>query len=207
MLLYAFLAALWGYLIYPVIINQPVDIVSRLLRERDIVANGAVITTIEAIAGIFISVSLLDNYFKPKGKRKKTMFVLKVIPGVIFLLAVAYFELMFFKWRVGGDFLVTALLFCTATMAAVFGISYMIKIFATGESMKLEMKLLLNMLILFTGLLINSSVADYNIPSAKTSVELTAMFSLIALAALLFVAGIFIEKYKINVLKLIKKSN
>ncbi len=196
--LYALFAGVWALILYPVVINQPVSIIGQLLANKKVVTEGAVLTTIEAIAGILISIRLLDNYFAPKEKRKKTLFVLKVMPGILFLLAVAYFELMFFKWRVAGNFLTTALMYAGLSFTTVLTLSCLIKMIAPGESLKLEMKLLLNLMILFTGLLINSSVADYNLSAAKSPVEWKAMFALIGLALFFFIIGIFAPKIKIR---------
>lgn len=171
MLLYALGAGLWSMAWYPVVINESVSVIGQLLADREVVTDGAVWTTIEALAGILLGVNLLDNYFAPKQKRRKSLFVLKVIPGVLAPVGVLYFELMFFKMRVAGDFLVTALLYSGLTVAVVAALSVLLKRIVEGESMKLELKLLLNMMILAIGLLINSAVADYNISSADTRAE------------------------------------
>ena len=68
---YALGAGIWAMICYPFIITQPVNIADTLLANREWIANAAVLTTVEAIAGIMLSASLLENYFAPKNKRKK----------------------------------------------------------------------------------------------------------------------------------------
>ena len=86
---YAFFAALVSLALYPTVIEQPATVITNLLADRELVTDGAVLTTTEAILGIFVSVFLLSNYFKPKGQRRKSVFVLKVVPGILWIFAVA----------------------------------------------------------------------------------------------------------------------
>ena len=89
---YAFFAALVSLALYPTVIEQPATVITNLLADRELVTDGAVLTTTEAILGIFVSVFLLSNYFKPKGQRRKSVFVLKVVPGILWIFAVARTE-------------------------------------------------------------------------------------------------------------------
>lgn len=196
--LYGAIAAAIGLAIYPLVILQPVTIVTMLLTDEVLVANGAVITTIEAVAGIFVSVFLLDNYFMRKDKRKRSIFILKVIPGVLSLIAIAYFELMFFSWRVGAEFTQTALLYATIVFLSIIAVAAALKYLLRGESLKLELKVLLNIGILIIGLLVNSSIADYNLSHADVEVEWGAMMTLIGVVAVLFFAGIYLPKLNIK---------
>lgn len=180
-LLYALGLSVWALLWYPLVIHQPVTLIETLLLDEKVVADGAVLTTIEAVAGILISIKLLDNYFAPKPKRKRLLFILKIVPGVLALTATLYFELLFFKMRVLGDFLVTALLYAGLCTSVILGLSLLLKHTVSGESLKLEMKLLLNMAILCVGLLINASVADYNLSAAQTEIEWLPLLTLIGL--------------------------
>ena len=68
---YAAIAAVVALALYPVVIEQPVTIIAEWLTSHTAVSNLALLTTTEAIAGIFVSVYLLDNYFKPKSQRTK----------------------------------------------------------------------------------------------------------------------------------------
>lgn len=203
-ILYGTIAALIALTIYPIVIQQAVTLVTTFLSDKHLVANAAVLTTIEAIAGIFISVFLLDNYFMRKEKRKKSAFMLKVLPGILSCIGIAYFELMFFKWRVGADFMETALLYSIIVFTSVIVIASFMRYALKGESLKLEFKVLLNIGILFIGLLVNASIADYNLSYADIAIEWEALGVLGGLVILLFFIGIYLPK--INIKKLLYKN-
>lgn len=196
--LYGGFAAIVALAIYPIVIEQPVNVVSTLLLDKALVANGAVITTIEAVAGIFVSVFLLDNYFMRKESRKKSVFLLKVIPGLLSVVAIAYFELMFFGWRVGADFMQTALLYSGGLFSLIIAVATTLKYLLRGESVKLELKVLLNVSVLIVGLLVHSSVADYNLSHADVHVEWSALATLVGLVVVLFFTGIYLPKINIK---------
>lgn len=197
---YAAVAAVVALALYPVVIEQPMTIITELLTSRTAVSNIALLTTAEAIAGIFISIYLLDNYFKPKPKRTKTAFALKIMPGVLAFVGIAYFELLFFKIRVGGDFLMTAALYAALLFVVIFVIGFVAKQTLAAESLRLEVKVILNMTILIVGLLVSSSVADYNISHAQTTIEWKALIALTVGTLILIILGMLLPK-----IKLIKK--
>lgn len=203
-ILYGVIAAIIGIAIYPIVIEQPVNIIPTILLDHALVANGAVITTIEAISGIFVSVFLLDNYFMHKKSRKKSMFILKVVPGLLSILAIAYFELMFFKMRVGDDFMQTAILYCVIVFTTIVAMSTAFRYLLKAENLKLELKVLLNTGILIIGLLVNATIADYNLSQADIEIEWKAMAALAGVVTILFFAGIYISK--INIKSLYKNS-
>lgn len=189
--LYAAFAAALAMMIYPWVIRQPLTIVSNLLADREMVQNIALLTTAEAIAGIFIPVYLLDHYFKPKEKRSFTSRMLKTIPGVLVFFAIAYFELLFFKYRAGGDFLVTAFLY-GAILFLFTGISGCIfRYVLQSESLKLEIKVFMSLTILVGGLLISSAVADYNVSHAQTEIEWIPLIVLLAGTVALILLGVW----------------
>lgn len=203
---YAFFAALVSLALYPTVIEQPATVITNLLADRELVTDGAVLTTTEAILGIFVSVFLLSNYFKPKGQRRKSVFVLKVVPGILWIFAVAYFELLFFRQRVGADFGATAAIYAGIVFAVVLLAAGFIHLFVRHESMKLELKIMLNMGILLIGLLVNASAADSTVVYATVSnVEWSALAALTAGTACFFLLGLLLSK--INFKKLINRHN
>ncbi len=205
MLLYGLGAGIWALTCYPLVILQPVTIVENLLADREVVINGAVLTSLEAIVGILLAVSLLDNYFAPRERRSRLLFLMKILPGLLTPVAILYFELIFFKIRVGGDFLVTALLYAGICLGGVMSVAWIMKRGVEGESLKLELKLLLNLAILVIGLLINSSVADYNISSAHVETEWGAMIALGGIVILFIALGYFTRNINLkNILKWIR---
>lgn len=202
--IYSASAALFAIAIYPFVITQPVNIISELLASKKFVTDGAVLTTIEAVFGIFISIMLLDNYFMPRQKRKKSIAILKVLPGILVLPAIAYFELLFFKMNVGVDFIVTTIIYASVLFVAIMLFSIFIKTQMKHESIKLELKIMFNLAILGIGLLINSSVADYNLSNAQTVIEWQPLVVLGIIAIVIIIAGIFCPKINIKSLLKIK---
>ncbi len=195
---YAAAAAITALIIYPAVITQPVTIISRMLENRLIVQNMALISTTEAIAGIFISIYLLDNYFRPEAKRRKKAFILKIMPGVLFFCAIGYFELLFFKFRAGHDFAGTAVLFAAILFTGILSVSSLMRLAIRNESLKLEIKLLFNLCILVFGLLISSSVADYNISYAQTDIEWKALAVMALTVIVLIATGIWMQQTDIK---------
>lgn len=193
-LAYAALTGFIAFASYPIVIQQPLTILSDMLTNRETVENIALLTSAESILGIFISIYLLDNYFKPKSKRTKFAFIIKIIPGLLWLCAIAYFELHFFNLRVGQEFMHTAILYALLLFATVFSLSFILKNIVNGESFKLEVKLILNLAILTLGLLLSSSIAHYNISNATLSIEWGAMIALIVLVAIFIIIGIYLPK-------------
>lgn len=200
---YAVAAAVVAMGLYPFVIEQSSTLLADMLTDKQTVADMALLTTAEAIAGIFLSLYLLDNYFMPKERRRRLAFVLKIAPGVLALCAIGYFELIFFKFRAGNDFLTTALLYAVLLMGGVLVVAFVIRYAMRGESLKLEVKVILNMAILVVGLLVSSSVADYNISHAQATIEWGALLvlvlgslALVGLGAWFYKKQLFIKKQR-----------
>lgn len=200
--LYSVGASLFALIIYPLVITQPVNIISELLRNHTIVTDGAVLTTLEAIFGIFVSILLLDNYFMPRSQRKRSIKLLKVLPGILVFPAIAYFELLFFKMNVGVDFMISAIIYALILFISITLIALFIKTQLRHESVKLELKIMLNLGILIIGLLINSTVADFNLSNAQTIIEWKPLLTMAVIATTLFALGILF--HKINIKSLLK---
>lgn len=199
---YAAVAACAALALYPLVIEQPLTIVSEMLGDKNAVGNIALLTTAEAITGIFISVYLIDNYFKPRAERTKRAFALKIMPGILVFGAIAYFELFFFKFRAGSDFMQTAALFAASLFVAITAASFAFRYALKAESLKLEVKVILNMAILVTGLLVSSSAADYNTSHAQAEIQWAALATLVAASACLVALGVWFQKTNIkNILK------
>ena len=128
------------------------------------------------------------------------------VPGILWIFAVAYFELLFFRQRVGADFGATAAIYAGIVFAVVLLAAGFIHLFVRHESMKLELKIMLNMGILLIGLLVNASVADSTVVYATVSnVEWGALAALTAGTACFFLLGLLLSK--INFKKLINRHN
>lgn len=200
--------AIFALALYPLIITQPLTILSDMLANKTIVENMALLTTAESVAGIMLSVWLLDNYFRPREKRTHWAKMLKIIPAVVVFFAVAYFELLFFKWRVGGDFLMSAILYSGSVVVGVCGIAMLLKWLLGSESARLELKLILNLSILVLGLLVSSSVADYNTSNAVATIEWKALIAIIIGSLVLMGVGAWLYKIDFtNRIKILLKWN
>lgn len=191
---YGVLISLAAFALYPIVINQPMTIITQLLGDRNVVEDVALIVVAESIIGILICVYLLDNYFRPKSKRTRFAGILKIMPGVVMICGVGYFELLFFKWRVGDDFLTTALFFSLILFVGVTAMALLLRYLVSGESLKLEVKLILNLTILTLGLLVSSSVADYNISNAQATIEWGPLIAITGVSALLILLGLWLHK-------------
>jgi len=202
--LYGFIATVFAISIYPFVISQSMNVIQTFLTNKKLVSDAAVITSFEAIAGIFISLSLLDNYFKPKNKRSNFIRIIKIIPGFICFIGIGYFELHFFKLLVGFSFEFISLFYGLLVFIGVISISYLLKYLLLGESDKLEFKIILNILILVFGLLVYSSIADYNLSNAQTVIEWKALGCLSLIIIACVAIGFFLSK--INYKHLIQKS-
>lgn len=195
-LLYGLAAALFALAVYPLVITQPVNIITELLTNHKFVSDGAVFTTLEAVFGIFVSILLLDNYFTPLKKRKKSLMILKISPGIIVFFGIAYFELLFFKMNVGVDFMLSAVIYSSILFVSIVLFSLLIKSQMNHESIKLELKIMLNLAILIIGLLINSTIADYNLSNAQTVIDWKPLAVIAAIAGVLFILGVYFPKIK-----------
>lgn len=192
---YAVFALLFPFALYPILINLPVNIVSELLMDRGAAEDFAVIVTVEAVTGIMLSLRLLDNYFKPKKRRSRFLGALKVLPGILSLTGIAYYELMFFRLRAGSPFLSTVTIYAVAVASAVLAMSFLIKRALPGESVKLELKMLLNLLILAVALSVNFTVSDYPVSGVSSPVDLWASAAVAAVFLAFAGAGFLAEKY------------
>lgn len=202
---YALLAATFSMLLYPLVITQPVTIIEQLLSNKTMVTNVAVITTIEAIAGIFAAITLANNLYMSNNGHKGINILLKVTPGVLFFMAIAYFELLFFKWRVGSDFLISAVLYSSILCLTLLVASFLIRRMVASEHLKLELKMLLNLGILLLGLIINSTVADYNLSYANMVIEWGALATFMSITIISFAIGLFFNKHGQKIKKLVKR--
>lgn len=197
LLLYATFIGIWGVIWYPWVINLPVTIAGQLLGNKEIVNTGAVLTTIEAVAGITISIKMLDDHFSSKQKQNRWVRTLKTVPGLLVLAAIPYFELLFFKMRLVDDFLTGSVVYALSVTLGMFALGLFFRTGVREPAQQLELKFLLNLAVLLGGLLINSSVAEYNISRASTEVEWSALLTMLLLTGCCILIGLMTRKLKI----------
>lgn len=192
---YAAFAFLLSFALYPFLINLPVNLVSELLKDRQVVGDFAVVVTVEAVTGIMLSLKLLENYFRPKIRRSRFLGVVKVIPGILSLSGIAYFELTFFRLRAGSPFFSTVAIYALIVASSIFVVAFLLRLALPGESVKLELKMLLNLLILAVALTVNSEVSDFPVSDASVSMDYWAFAAIIALFLVFAAVGFLSEKF------------
>lgn len=168
---YGIVAGVFAWAVHPFVIGLRGDSFTAILADRGMVSDCALLITVESVLGIMASVLLLDNYFAPREKRKRSLFVLKVIPGVLFFVGVVYFELLFFKLFVGMPFGCVAALYGGTVFAAVTAAGFGMRWLLPGESMKLDAKILLDLAILGVAIFVNAAISDYSVSHSVGGVE------------------------------------
>ncbi len=168
---YGIVAGAFAWAVYPLVIGLRGDSFTAILADRGMVSDCALLITVESVLGIMTSVLLLDNYFAPREKRKRSLFVLKVIPGVLFFVGVVYFELLFFKLLVGMPFGRATALYGGTIFAAVTAAGFCLRWLLPGESMKLDAKILLDLAILGVAVFVNAAISDYSVSHSVGGVE------------------------------------
>ena len=207
LLLYPLAAAVFAYLIYPWMIQQRGDSFTAILADKGLVADCAVLITIEAVLGIISSIYILDNYFAPKTERKRSIFVVKVVPGILFFIGVAYFELSFFKQFVGVPFGQTALMYSGVVFVCVTAMAFILRYLMRGESLKLEAKITLNLFILGIALFVNATLSAYNTSNSQSEVEWLPSVAAILIFGLLAGAGLWFYNHQDKVKALFKRKS
>ncbi len=190
--LYALGAAVLAMALYPLVVEMPANAASQLLKDRNLVTDMAVIITAETLLEITIAIIMLKGE-----KRGKTVSILKYIPGVMIFATVAYFELMFFRWRVGADFTQSAILYSTLTFAAILALCLMLRFVAPSSEMRLELKMLFNFSIFAIAMLVNSMVAEYNLSNNQSVIEWQATIAILLIGAVITTIG-FLTNEKIK---------
>lgn len=199
-LLLSLFSSLVAIVIYPILIKQSVNVIDIFLANKAMVADGALLITIESVGGIMLAIKFLDFNFLHKKRASKWMIIQKLFPGILFVFAIAYFEILFMSYRIGVNFLYSSLLFSFFIMLGVFLISMIIMFLVKEENQKIELSLIINLFILFFGLLVHSMISDYSISSAKTKIDWGAMATLFFIVIVFVVIGryapVFLKQFK-----------
>jgi hypothetical protein len=187
---------------YPIILHTDSDFFAKLMSDKGSVSNIAVVITIEAIAGMFISIGMLHNLFA--AKTNKWISVLKLIPGVLIIGIVFYTELMLFRAMAGISFHWIAITASISVMMATALLSLMLKYVLPDISTRYEMKFLLNLLLLILAVLLNASLADYNTGHYRANTGYTKLLVFVGLAIAGFLVGWLLYRYKRTIHKILK---
>lgn len=197
-LCYAGVAAIVAIISYPMVIKQPVNIITLLLKHKDWVTDGAVLTTLEAIAGIFASIFLLNDYLQPQKHHRIWSILLRIIPGYLAFFAILFFELLFFRLQISDSFLTTALLYAALLFVGITTLGCVIRYIIRNYSMRLELKVLLNLEILVIGLMVHCSIADYRNSQAIINIDWLAMTGFLCVALLGIGLGYLLRNFSLK---------
>lgn len=193
-LLFAGLAGIFAYIIHPFVIKQNGDIYSVLFSDGRRVTNLAIIITLEAISGILISIGMLQNLFTPK--KRNWIKLLKLSPGLLIAGAIFYIELKTFYLFPGLNFKITALITSFGLFFLITILSTIIKYLFSLESIRYELKFLLNGILLIVAIIINAGLSSYNQSRYVADINLVKLLVFILIVISLGTLGYFLNKIK-----------
>ena len=201
LLIVASVAAFYSYLLYPFVIEQNKSDLSFLLSNSRIMINFAVIVCIEAVTGILISIGMLQNLFREK--KMRFVKIAKVVPGILIFIALFYLETIVFFYFTGYSFRRVATGYSFVIFAIILLLAYGLKILIPKIDLRYEVKFLINIFILFIGVVISVFYAKYSVVSYAAIIDYKSLLLSISIAILALFSGIIIYKIKLN--KKIKK--
>lgn len=196
---FALLVALVSFISYPLVIEQSGDFYKTLLADRVLVGNVAVVLTLEAIAGMLLSIGLLNTLFvKKKGK----LYLLKYLPEVLILGAVLYAEQQLFYAFPGYDFRLTASLIAGGLALLVGGGIFFIRWALPDLGGRYELNFLINVFLLVIAILMNAGLSSYNTASYQSEIEWQSTLSFLGLILLFVTIGWLLFQFKLKNKKL-----
>lgn len=193
-ILYTLLSGLIAFICYPVILKTNSDFFGKLVANKSIVSNIAVVITIEAISGMLISIGMLNQIFEPKKKRPSR--ILKLLPGLLIIGIIFYAELMLFRKMVGQPFPWIATTSVFLSMFVVFTLSLIIKKLLPDLSVRYELKFLINFALFILAIQFNAGLADYNTSNYNSTLNAVQILVFAVIVATGFLAGFFFYKQK-----------
>jgi hypothetical protein len=201
-IIYALFSGIIAIACYPFIIKTDSDVFNTLMTDTALISNIAVLITIEAISGIFISIGMLNNLFE--SKLHKWIRVLKLMPGVIIIGIIFYMELSLFRTLIGIAFYRIAIVAALLCMLGIIMLSSLIKYLLPHFSTRYELKFLINILLLISAVLLNAGLADYNTGSYTVNIEYTKLLVLAGIVITGFLSGLLLYKNKRIINKIYK---
>ncbi len=193
-LLFAGLAGIFTYIIHPFVIKQNGDIYTVLFSESRRVTNLALVITLEAISGILISIGMLQNLFSVK--KRKWIKLLKLVPGVLIAGAIFYIELKVFYLFPGLNFKLTSLITAISLFLLITLLSFFIKYFFPQDSIRYELKFLINSILFIIAIIINAGLASYNHSEYNSGINFTNLLVFILIVIALGTSGYYLNKIK-----------
>lgn len=199
---FAITVAVISFLCYPIVIEQSGDFYSTLLADATLVGNVAVLITLESIAGMLLSIGLLQTLFQ--NKRKTQLQKLRFLPEILIIGAVLYAEQQMFYLFPGYDFKITAILTAFAFAGIVGGFAFLMRWALPEQGSRYELNFLINLLLLVVAILLNAGLSSYNTGNYQSNVEWQSAVVFLAVIAILFALGFGLYRLKLKNKKLNK---
>ena len=190
---FACCAGLLAVMVYPAIITMESNVFESLLSDRQAVSSVAVLVTIEAISGMLISISILENLFS--SKKKPLLNLLRFTPGILIFGTIFYFELAVFRHFAGIRFFDLALWSSIGFTSIVFLAALAIKKALPDDASRHELIFLTNTMLLCLSILFNAGLADYNASSYQAEPEPEKLAFIILVAATGFAIGYLLYNF------------
>ena len=149
--------ALLVYLMHNKAVEQSYAAFTRLLSNNSLMTDFSVIQTIEAIAGILLSLYLVKSEYNERIDKK--LYYLIYFPGIVFLPALFFFESFVFLKITGFDFKLTALALAVLFPLIVLGTTWLISWLVPEKPLRFELKFLLHIVQLIFAVILYSSLS------------------------------------------------
>ncbi len=193
---FALLVAIVSFICYPIVIEQSGDFYTTLLKDATLVGNVAVLITLEAIAGMLLSIGLLNTLFR--GKKKSRLTWLRFLPEVLIIGAILYAEQQMFYAFPGLDFKLTAAITAGVFALGVAGLAFLIQWALPENSGRYELNFLINVFLLCVAILLNAGLSSYNTGSYQSDVQWLSMVVFLGVIGGLVALGFGLYQLKLK---------
>ncbi len=193
---FALLVAVVSFICYPIVIEQSGDFYTTLLRDATLVGNVAVLITLEAIAGMLLSIGLLNTLFR--GKKKSRLTLLRYLPEMLIIGAILYAEQQMFYAFPGFSFRLTATITAVIFALAIGGLAFLMGWALPENSGRYELNFLINVFLLCVAILLNAGLSSYNTGSYQSDVQWLSMTIFFGIIGLLVALGFGLYQLKLK---------
>ncbi|MBS9768652.1 MAG: hypothetical protein KGV44_14095 [Flavobacteriaceae bacterium] len=193
---FALVVAVVSFACYPIVIEQSGDFYTTLLKDKTLVGNVAVLITLEAIAGMLLSIGLLNTLFV--GKKKSRLKWLQFLPEVLIIGAILYAEQQMFYAFPGLDFGLTAGITAGIFALGVGFLAVLIDWAVPENSGRYELNFLVNVFLFCVAILLNAGLSSYNTGSYQSDVQWLSMAVFLAVIVLLVALGFGLYRLKLK---------
>ncbi len=191
--------AFFSYLIYPLTIEQNSFLIQKVLQNKVLLQNLALVQVLEAVILLLVHMLiLLPQYYSPNppsgGFRKGLQKAVFFFPGVVLFPAVFYFQLRFFLLDTGLDFSEAAIAFAVLTVLITAAGPVLFKFLLQQKELRLELKFFIHLLQIGLAVIINASQQSAGDFSSHQSAPLMPLLTV----SLVMAAGVFTGYFLYN---------